>query len=80
MKNKIDWDTFQKTVCEHLGLSDDEITPQTDIYKHIGLDSLGMVSLGMRLQGEFSITVPLSEVATIKTIGDLFEKLNEYIK
>ncbi|MBN2531923.1 MAG: acyl carrier protein [Spirochaetales bacterium] len=80
MKDKIDWDTFHKTVCEHLGLGNNEITSQTEIYKDIGLDSLGMVSLGMRLQGMFSVTVPLSEVATIKTIGDLFEKLNEYRK
>jgi acyl carrier protein len=79
MRNNIDWEIFHKTVCEHLGLNDNEITLKTDIYKDIGLDSLGMVSLGMRLQGKFSVTVPLSEVATIKTIGDLFEKLNEYI-
>jgi acyl carrier protein len=78
MKHTIDWQTFHKTVCEHLGLTDEEITVKTDIYKDIGLDSLGMVSLGMRLQGKFSITVPLSEVATIKTVGDLFEKLNQY--
>ncbi|MBN2441461.1 MAG: hypothetical protein JXJ04_08940 [Spirochaetales bacterium] len=80
MSNSIEWIHFHKTVCDHLGLKDNEITHETDIYKDIGLDSLGMVSLGMKLQAEFSVTVPLSEVSTIKTIGDLFTTLNDYIK
>ena len=80
MNSSIDWKTFHTNVCEHLGLNDDEITTETDIYKDIGLDSLGMVSLGMKLQAEFDVNVPLSEVATIKTIGDLFNKINEYVK
>jgi len=80
MNNSIDWNAFHINVCEHLGLKDDEVTTDTDIYKDIGLDSLGMVSLGMKLQAEFDVDVPLSEVATIKTIGDLFSKINEYVK
>ena len=78
MDNTIEWAHFHKIVCEHLGLKDNEITRETDIYKNVGLDSLGMVSLGMKLQAEFSVTVPLSEVSTIKTIGDLYDKLIQY--
>jgi acyl carrier protein len=78
MDKSLEWNLFHKTVCEHLGLNDNEITQETDIYKDIGLDSLGMVSLGMKLQAEFSVTVPLAEVSTIKSIGDLFTILNRY--
>ena len=80
MSKQITWEQFRGVVCEHLGLTETEIKEATDIYRDIGLDSLGIVSLGMKLQSEFQITIPLYEIPIMQTVGDMYQKLLEYIQ
>lgn len=74
---KIKWDDYIKTVCSLTGLEEDEINSETHIYNEIGIDSLGVMSLGLKLQDKFSKRMPLSAASVINTIGDMFEILNE---
>ena len=78
MADSIAWKPFQDAVASHLGLGEDAVTKSTDIYKDLGLDSLGVVSLGMKLYAIFKIKVPMSAVAQIFTLGDMFNIINEY--
>ncbi len=78
MSKQIVWESFVETVSAHLGLKREEISESTDIYKDLGLDSLGVVSLGMKLYAVFKIKVPMSEVSRIFTLGDMFRIVNEY--
>lgn len=73
------WSDFAQLVSEYIGVSIDEIAPETDIYNELGLDSLGIVSLGMKLQYTYKITVPLSEVSGITTLGGMLEIINKYV-
>ena len=78
MAELIKWEPFQETVANHLGLPTGEVTAKIDIYKDLGLDSLGVVSLGMKLYSVFKIKVPMSAVSQIFTLDDMFRILNEY--
>lgn len=78
MAEPISWEPFQKTVADHLGLQLENVNEATDLYKDLGLDSLGVVSLGMKLYAVFRIKVPMSTVAEIFTLGDMFRMINKY--
>jgi len=73
----IEWNSFVEKISEYAGMEKDEIKKETNIYSDLGMDSLGLFSLGMFLINSFSITIPLSSVASIETIGDIFNLLNE---
>lgn len=76
---KVTWNEFVDLVVEYLGISKEEITEKTNIYNELGIDSLGIVSLGMKLQYNYKVTVPLSEVSGITTLGGMLEVLNKHI-
>lgn len=73
-----EWQDLAKQVSEFLGLEMDTISPRTHVYDELGLDSLGMFSLGMHLIKTFRIALPLHEVANISTLGDIFEAFKRY--
>ncbi len=78
MATKLEWDAIQKTLIEYLKLDEKLVQKETNIYDNIGLDSLGVMGLGMRLQEKYKIKIPLSEVSSIKTLGDILDKLNQF--
>ncbi len=78
MSKQVSWQTFQETVASHLGLTKTEITEATHLFDTLGMDSLGVLSLGMKLHAIFRIKVPLSAVSQIATVGDMFRVMNEY--
>lgn len=71
--NSIDWNDFIKTVCELLGLVENEVNRDTNIYNDIGIDSLGAMTLGLKLQKKFNKKVPLSATSVINTLGDMHD-------
>lgn len=78
MSNTVSWEDYQKVVGEHLGLDKSEIKKETDIYKDLGMDSLGVVSLGMKLHAIFKVKVPMSAIAEMYSLNDMYRILNQY--
>lgn len=78
MGKKLDWKTLQKTLIDYFKIDESLIQKKTNIYNDIGLDSLGILGMGMKLQAEFNITIPLAEVSSIKTLEDVLIKLNQF--
>ncbi|MBN2738005.1 MAG: acyl carrier protein [Spirochaetales bacterium] len=78
MAEKLSWELFQQTLIASLGLEQDELKEETHLYNEIGLDSLGLFSLGMKLIKIYDIKLPLSIVATIQTLGDLYQALKTH--
>jgi acyl carrier protein len=76
MPDVLEWSGFCTAVAEFLGVEADHLARTTHIYDQLGIDSLGMFSLGMHVIKRFAITLPLSEVATISTLGDLYDALD----
>jgi acyl carrier protein len=78
MAETLDYTTYAARVAEFLGLEPAAVLRPLHLYDQLGLDSLGMFSLGMYLIKCFGIKLPLSEVATIATVGDLYEALSRH--
>lgn len=72
MNNIIDWTDFAEKVADYTGMEKNEINEETNIYNDLGVDSLGLFSLGMYLIKTYNVQIPLSSVATIETIGDIY--------
>ena len=72
MPDQINWNDFAASVAEYTGTEASTIAKNTNIFNDLGLDSLGLFSLGMFLIKSYNTKIPLSAVATIETIGDIF--------
>ncbi|MCI6582171.1 MAG: acyl carrier protein [Oscillospiraceae bacterium] len=75
--NNISWKTFVQEVSDYVGVDAAEITMDTDIYEDLCLDSLGVFGLGTQLTETFGLTVPLSNVAVVSKVGEMYNILNE---
>ncbi len=67
-------DTFTKVVTllgNELGVDPATITPDSDIIRDLGADSLDVVQMLMALEDEFGITVSEDEASNLKTVRDI---------
>lgn len=74
----LEWNHFIETMSTSLGLESAEIQKGTHLYNEIGIDSLGIFSLGIKLIEVYGIKIPLSSVATIQTVEDMYNIMDEY--
>lgn len=75
--NNLTWESFVQEISDYVGVDASEINENTDIYEDLCLDSLGVFGLGTQLTETFEITVPLSSVAVISKVGDMYNVLVE---
>lgn len=67
-------DTFTKVaelLAEHLGIDASTITPESDVVKDLGADSLDVVQLLMELEDNFNVVVSEDDAASLRTVGDI---------
>ena len=67
-------------LAEQLDLSADTITPQSEVVKDLGADSLDVVELMMALEDEYGITLPEGEVENVKTVQDIVDMMEKLAK
>lgn len=79
MSALIDWTDFVEKVAEYTGVEPNTINEGTNIYNDLGMDSLGLFSMGMFLIKTYSVKIPISSVARIETVNDIFSMMNEQI-
>lgn len=60
-------------VAEQLGVSKDQVTPETSFVNDLGADSLDTVELVMELEDEFETSIPDEEAEKIQTVGQAVE-------
>ena len=75
--NNLNFDEFKQAISDYVGVDPEEITEDTDVYDDLYLDSLGLFGLGSEITDVFGLSVPLSLVASISKVGDIFDLLNE---
>ena len=56
-------------VAEQLGVSKDQVSPETSFVNDLGADSLDTVELVMELEEEFDINIPDDAAEKIQTVG-----------
>ena len=67
-------------IASKLKISENEITPEKNFFNDLGADSLDFVELSMLLEREFNVKFTEADTAKVKTVGDLFELIEKYIK
>ena len=60
-------------VAEQLGVSKDQVTPETSFVNDLGADSLDTVELVMELEEAFEINIPDDAAEKIQTVGQAIE-------
>ena len=75
--NNLDFEEFKKAISDYVGVDTEEINENTDVYDDLYLDSLGLFGLGSEITETFKLNVPLSLVASISKVGEIFDLLNE---
>ena len=69
-----------KMLAEQLDIYADTITPQSEVVKDLGADSLDVVELMMALEDEYGITLPEGEVENVKTVQDIVSMMEKLAK
>lgn len=68
-------DTIQEKVTEiiveQLGVSADQVKPESKMIEDLGADSLDAVELVMAVEEEFGIEVPDEEAEKLVSVGDI---------
>lgn len=67
-------------LAEQLGVKESDITPESEVVKDLGADSLDIVELMMALEDEYGTSVPDGEVENLKTVGDIVAMLEKIVK
>jgi Acyl carrier protein len=75
--NNLNFDEFKQAISDYVGVDASEITRETDVYDDLFLDSLGLFGLGSEITETFKLNIPLSLVASISKVGEIFDLLNE---
>ena len=75
--NNLNWEEFVQNISDYVGVDKEEITRDTDVYDDLYLDSLGLFGLGSQITEIYGLNVPLSLVASISKVGEIFDLLNE---
>ncbi|WP_028518523.1 acyl carrier protein [Ruminococcus flavefaciens] len=75
--NNLKFEDFTQAISDYVGVDASEITRDTDVYDDLYLDSLGLFGLGSEITDTFKLSVPLSLVASISKVGEIFDLLNE---
>lgn len=74
------YEKIVKMLAEQLGIAEDTITPQSEVVKDLGADSLDVVELMMALEDEYGVTLPEGEVENVKTVQDIVDMVNKLEK
>jgi acyl carrier protein len=64
------FERVRRLIVEHLGVAEDQVTPQAHILDDLGADSLDTVELVMALEEVFGIEIPDQDATEIGTVAD----------
>ncbi|SES90535.1 acyl carrier protein [[Clostridium] polysaccharolyticum] len=73
--NQLNFKEFAKNIADYVGMEESQIREETDLYSDLLIDSLGLFSMGIYLTGIYHLEVPLSSVAIVSKVGELFDVL-----
>ena len=68
----------KEIICEQLGVSEEQVTPEASFIEDLGADSLDIVELVMALEEEFGLDIPDEDADKLKTVGDAMEYLKSH--
>lgn len=57
-------------------LTSRQVTPQTEIMRDLGLDSLAVMNFVMTLEERFDLSIPMDRIAEVETVADLSDTIH----
>ena len=63
----------KKIVADTLGANESTLTPETDLYRDLGADSLDVVELIVELEREFGVTIPDEKIERMRRLRNFTE-------
>jgi len=68
----------KEIVCEQLGVSADEVTPEASFIEDLGADSLDIVELVMALEEEYEMEISDEDAEKSKTVQDVISYIEAH--
>ena len=75
-------DIFEKLkaiAVNQIGIDEEKVTPESDIIKDLGLDSLDIVDMLMSVEETFGVTIDDGDVAEMKTVADVVKFIDDNV-
>ena len=67
-------------IVDVLGVSEDEITPETTFTDDLGADSLDVAQIIMGIEEEFDLTVDTDSIESIVTVGQALDLIKAAVE
>ena len=67
-------------LAKQLNLQPEKITPQSDVVKDLGADSLDVVELLISLEDDYGISIPEDDIVNVKTVQDIVDMIEKLEK
>ena len=64
-------------LAKQLNLKPEKITPQSDVVKDLGADSLDVVELLISLEDDYGISIPEDDIVHVKTVQDIVDMIEK---
>ena len=71
------YEKVQAILARQLRVDPAIVTPEAQIKKDLGADSLDILQLLMRIEDQYGITIPDKALATFRTVGDVVAYLEQ---
>ncbi|MBR4800799.1 MAG: acyl carrier protein [Clostridia bacterium] len=71
-------DKVKSLIAEQMNIDESKITPESDIIKDLGADSLDIVEMLMNLESEWGIVIDDEDVPKLQRIKDVVAYIEEH--
>ncbi len=62
---------IKSIICDYIDIDPDEIKPESELRKDIGMSSLDLINLAVEIEDSFGVTVSNEDISAIATVKEL---------